>query len=209
MEIHNSFNWKNEYFFFTMAIHEQQTKPYMFPSNGMPSSDPEYLYDVLPDAITSFHCNNGILSKCFDLVSMYLPTKQQQSGRSTRVVSMPYDTKFRKRIGEVRLNLEILSETLDQWLIEVKLYFAPNMSQDQMYTKTNFTILSDNGTILTSSMRMTLQPSAPLNINMQLLLSSHFHLLDIAKATQDFLTSKYVAIVYIQTAKIIMSSWEP
>ena len=98
---------------------------------------PEYLHDTLPNAITSFHCNKGLLSKCFDLVSIHSPT---QPG-STCVVSMPGDTKFRKRIGEVHLDLDILSETSNQWLIEVKKHFTVKPSQQpsqQMHSKTNF-----------------------------------------------------------------------
>ena len=81
---------------------------------------PEYLYDTLSNTITSFHCNNGLLSKCFNLVSIHSPA---QPG-SMCVVSMPVDNLYRKRIGEVCLDLDILSETSDQWLIEVKKYFA-------------------------------------------------------------------------------------
>ena len=123
MEIHNSFDWKNEYFLFTMAIHEQQqTKTPPSDSSHDDASPPtnlwipEYLHDTLLNAITSFLCNNGLLSKCFYLVSIHSP---MQPG-SMCVVSMPGDNQFRERIGKVHLDLDILSEILDQWLIEVK-----------------------------------------------------------------------------------------
>ena len=75
---------------------------------------------------------------------------------------MPGDTRFRKRIGEVHLDLDILSETSDQWLIEVKKHFAVKLSQQpsqQMHSKTNFAVLDDRGVVLTSSMKSTLQPT--------------------------------------------------
>ena len=201
MEIHNSFDWKNEYFFFTMAIHEQQQQTETPPSDVLlPTDDlqiPDYLYDTLPNAITSFHCNNGLLSKCFDLVSIYSPT---QSG-SKHVVSMPGDTRFRERVGEVCLDLDILSETSDQWLIEVKKHFAVKLSQQpsqQMHSKTNFAVLDDRGVMLTSSMKSTLQPTHFIqqqNINTtQLFSNNHFHFLDITETKQDFPNSKYMAI---------------
>ena len=160
-------------------------------------SIPDYLYDTLPNAITLFHCNNRLLSKCFDLVSIHSPT---QSG-SKHVVSMPGDTRFRKRIGEVCLDLDILSETSDQWLIEVKKHFAVKPSQQpsqQMHSKTNFAILDDRGVVLTSLTKSTLQPTHFIqqqNINTtQLFSNNHFHFLDITKTKQDFPTSKYMAI---------------
>ena len=114
---------------------------------------------------------------------------------------MPGDTRFRKRIGEVRLDLDILCETSDQWLIEVKKHFAVKPSQQlsqQMHSKTNFAVLDDRGVVLTSSMKSTLQPThfvQQQNINTtQLFSNNHFHFLDITKTKQDFPTSKYMAI---------------
>ena len=60
MEITNSFDWKHEYFYFTMARHKQRIA-FLFPSDRIPS-DPEYLPDMIPDTFTSFHCNSGLLS---------------------------------------------------------------------------------------------------------------------------------------------------
>ena len=114
---------------------------------------------------------------------------------------MPGDNRFRKRIGEVCLDLGILSETSDQWLIEVNKYFAVKPSQQlsqQMHSKTNFAILDNRGAVLTSLMKLTLQPEHFIqqqNINTtQLFSNNHFHFVDITKTKQDFLTSKYLAI---------------
>ena len=187
MEIHDSFDWKNEYFF-TMAIHEQQqqTETPLSDSSHDDASPPDhlwipdYLYNTLPNAITSFRCNSGLLSKCFDLVSIHSP---MQSG-SKHVVSMPGDTRFRKRIGEVHLDLDILNETSDQLLIEVKKHFAvkpPQEPSQQMHSKTNFAVLDNRGAMLTSSMKLTLQPTHFIQqqkINTtQLFSNNHFHFL--------------------------------
>ena len=57
MEIQDSFNSKHEYFFFTMGRHEQHTD-YDFSGEVISALDPEYLPEILPDAITLFHCSN-------------------------------------------------------------------------------------------------------------------------------------------------------
>ena len=108
---------------------------------------------------------------------------------------MPGDTRFRKRIGEVHLDLGILSETSDQCLIEVKKHFVVKPSQQlpqQMYSKTNFAVLDDRGVMLTSSMKSTLQSTHFIqqqNINTtQLFSNNHFQFLDIRKTKQDFST---------------------
>ena len=76
MEISNFFDWKHEYFYFTMKKHEQHVP---FPSDASPVSDPEYLPDILPDTLTSFHCNSGLLSRCFEIISIHEPSSGQKN----------------------------------------------------------------------------------------------------------------------------------
>ena len=97
MEIQDSFDWKHEYFFFTMGRHEQHTD-YDFPGELISALDPEYLPEILPDAITSFHCSNGLLSGFFEPVSIHAPTSS-----NTNVVAMPNNTLHKNRVGELRL----------------------------------------------------------------------------------------------------------
>ena len=95
MEISNSFDWKHEYFYFTMKKHEQHV-PFIFASDQSPVSDCEYLPDILPDTFTSFHCNSGLLSSCFEIISIQTPSSGHRN-----IVSKPLDTKFRNRAGEL------------------------------------------------------------------------------------------------------------
>ena len=41
VEISNSFDWKHEYFYFTMKKHKQHV-PFIFPNDLSPMGDPEY-----------------------------------------------------------------------------------------------------------------------------------------------------------------------
>ena len=86
MEIQDSFDWKHEYFSFTMGRHKQHTN-YNFPGEGISAPDPEYLPEILPDAITLFHCSNRLLSGFFEPVSIHAPISN-----NTNIVAMPNDT---------------------------------------------------------------------------------------------------------------------
>ena len=143
MEIQDSFDWKHKYFFFTMEKHEQHT-PYDFPGDSDLSSGPEYYHDILPNLITSFHCNNGLLSNFFNLVMIHAPT-----GNNKNVIEMPNYTMHKGRICEIRLTIEMLSIISDQWLIESEISSAPT----QYNTKVNFAIISNTDTLLTLSIQ--------------------------------------------------------
>ena len=196
MEISNSFDWKDEYFYFTMKKHEQHV-PFIFASDQSPMSDCEYLPDILLDTFTSFHCNSGLLSSCFQIISIHTPSSGHRN-----VVSKPLDTKFRNRAGELRINMDVLNTTSDQWFIEIETYIAPQAiyvipqkADSQFHNKINFAILDQNGYWLTSSMQLRLYPIRYANsISTQTLKQTFFHTVDIKKMKQNYPMSKYIAI---------------
>ena len=147
-----------------MGKHEQHTL-YDFPGDIDLSPDPEYYHHILPDLITSFHCNNGLLSNFFALVTIHAPT-----GNNTNVIAMPNDTTHKNRIGEICLNIEMLSVISDQWLIELEISSAPT----QYHMKANFAIISNTDTLLVSSIQ-----SRSLHIH-------HMHSMNTQTSSQTF-----------------------
>ena len=89
MEIQDSFDWKNEWIFFTMKKHEQYTGQCSFP-NG---NNPEYFNHILPDVFG-----------CFDLVSTHMIIA---SDGTRLVISKPADKQHKDRIGKLRIDLTV------------------------------------------------------------------------------------------------------
>ena len=185
MKIANSFDWKHEYFYFTMARHEQHIA-FLFPSDRIPPSDPEYLPDILPDTFTLFHCNSGLLSSFFELISVDEPPTSGQGGKN--VVSQPLDTQFRNRAGELRIDMDTLNTISDQWFIKIKTYIALKPPGDDIvhavhfHNEVNFAILDQAGTLLMSSMQSRVhQLPYPDDIHTRVFTQTFFHTIDITK----------------------------
>ena len=197
VEISNSFDWKHEYFYFTMKKHEQHV-PFIFPNDLSPMGDPEYLPHILPDTFTSFHCNSGLLSNCFEIISIHAPS----SGQQIQNISKPLDTQFRNRAGELRINMNVLNTTSNQWLIEIETcivpqatYITPQVTDSEFHNKINFAILDQYGNLLTSSMHSRLYTiQNAKSISTQTVKQTFFHTIDIKKMKQKYPTSKYSAI---------------
>ena len=193
MEIQDSFDWKHEYFFFTMGRHEQHTD-YDFPGEGISAPDLDYLPKILPDAITSFHCSNRLLSGYFEPVSIHPLT-----GNNTNIVAMPNDTLHKNRVGELRISADKLSPISDQWLIELEISAAPSPNKvrfqgTQFHLKTNFDVLSNAGAILTSTMQSRLFYIHSDLVNTQMAGQTFFHLLDMVDTKKNHPTAKWFAI---------------
>ena len=182
-----------------MGRHEQHSN-YIFPSDSSSSPDPEYFHNILPDAITSFHCIFfyfrfnffGLLSNFFDLVAIHAPT-----GTSTNVVSMPNNSIHKDRVGELCINADMLSVISDQWLIEVEISAArePSNMQTQFHMKTNFVTISSTDTLLMSTMQTRLlRVNHSHNINTQATSQTFFHLFDIVDTKTSHPTAKWLAI---------------
>ena len=153
------------------------------------SPNPEYFHNILPDAITSFHCSNSLLSNSFDLVAVHTPM-----GISTNVMSMPNDSIHKDRVGELRINADMLSVISDQWLIEVEISAEPEPSntQTQFHMKTNFAITD---MLSTSTMQTRLlRVNHSHNIKTQATSQTFFHLLDIVDTKTSHPTAKWLAI---------------
>ena len=181
-----------------MKKHEQHV-PFIFPNDLSPMGDPEYLPHILPDTLTSFHCNSGLLSNCFEIISIHAPSSGQQI---QNVVSKPLDTQFRNRAGELRINMDVLNTTSDQWLIEIETYIfpqatyiTPQATDSEFHNKINFVILDQYGNLLTSLMQSRLYTIRNAkSISTQTVKQTFFHTIDIKKMKQKYPTSKYIAI---------------
>ena len=193
MEIQDFFHWKHEYFFFRMGRHKQHTD-YDFPGESILAPDPEYLPKILPDAITLFHCSNGLLSGFFKPVSIHTPT-----GNNTNIVAMPNDTLHKNRVEELHISADMLSPISDQWLIELEISAAPSPNKvrfhgTRFHVKTSFAVLSNAGAILMSTMQSRLFYIHSDLVNTQVMGQMFFHLLDIVDMKMNHPTAKWFVI---------------
>ena len=112
------------------------------------------------------------------------------------VICTPADKQHRDRTGEIRS--DFLNATSDQWLIEIKQSFAPQLNDPnnhQLHCKVYFAILDDHGVVLNSVMQLKLKHmNYPLDINTQVVDHTKFHFLDITKPLANHPTAWYLAI---------------
>ena len=97
------------------------------------------------------------------------------------MIAMPNDTTHKNRIGEIRLNMEMLSVISDQFELEIS--SAPT----QYRMKANFAIISNTDTLLASSRQSrSLRIHHMHSINTQTSLQTFFHFLDIDNTKKTF-----------------------
>ena len=176
-----------------MGRHEQHTD-YDFPGEGISAPNTEYLPEILPDAITLFHCSNRLLSGFFKPVSIYAPTDN-----NTNIVAMPNNTLHKNRAGELYISTDMLSPISDQWLIELEISAAPSPNRERFqgsrfHMKTSFAVLNNAGAVLTSTLQSRLFYIHSDLVNTQVMGQMFFHLLDIIDTKTNHPTPKWFTI---------------